>query len=58
MSAVVDKTCNVIFGHFRELLLEQAFEARKNDPAVSGAVIVDNSKFNLAISFFYNCRLS
>jgi hypothetical protein len=55
--AVVDKTRNVIFGHFGQLLLKQVFESCQDNGTLSGAIIIDNSKVDLRIAFFYNCRL-
>ena len=57
MCSIVDKTCNVIFGHFGELLLEQAFETRKDNRTLSGGIVVDHSVFDLTISLFHHCRL-
>ena len=54
---VIDKTSNVIFGHLWELLSKQAFEPCKDNHIIPGTIIVDNSEFNLAISFFQNRRL-
>jgi hypothetical protein len=55
--SIVDKTSDVVFRHFGELLLEDTFKASKYDEALSGAIIVDNAKLNLSISFFDHCRL-
>src|SRR5690349_18048517 len=57
MSAVVYKTCDVILGHFWKLPLKQALEACKDNRTLSGSIIVDNLKFDLAVSLFHNCRL-
>lgn len=57
MSAIIDETCDIIFGHFRKLLLKQAFETSENNPTLSSTIIIDSSEFDVAISFFYNCRL-
>lgn len=57
VSAIIDETCDVIFGHFGELLLEQAFETRKDNRALSGGIVVDHSVFDLTISLFHHCRL-
>jgi hypothetical protein len=57
MITVVDEASDVVFGHFRELLLEQAFEASEGDHALFGAIIVDDSELDLAIPFFQDCRL-
>lgn len=50
MSAIIDKPCNIIFGHLRQLLLENAFEAGEYHCAVGGAVIVDDTELNLALA--------
>ncbi len=50
--AIVDETGDVVLGHFQELLLKQAFEARKDDHALSGAIVVDHAELDLPVSFF------
>ena len=57
MSAVVNETRDVVLGHFRKLLLEQAFETCQDDHALSGAIVVDDSELDLTVSFLYNCGL-
>lgn len=57
VGAVADETGDVILGHFGQLFLEEAFEACEYDAAFSGAVIVDDSELDVAVSFFYDCWL-
>ena len=57
MVNIVDQTGDVVFGHFRELSLEQIFETCEDNCTLSTSIIVGNAKFDLAIDFFYNCRL-
>ena len=57
MRTVIHQSCNVIFWHFRELLLKDAFEPSQNDDAVAAIVIVDYPKFNVAFALLYYCRL-
>jgi hypothetical protein len=57
MCSIIDQTSDIVLGHLGELLLEDTFEAGKDDEALSGAVIVDNAKLDLSISFFNYCGL-
>jgi hypothetical protein len=57
MCTVIDEARNIVLGHFWKLFLEKAFEAGKNDEAILGIVIIDHSKFDLAIPLLNNCRL-
>jgi hypothetical protein len=50
MGSVVDESRNVVFGHFGELLLEDALEAGEDDERFALVIIVDNSEFNFAIA--------
>lgn len=52
MRSVVDKPGYIIFGHLRELFLKYAFEAGEDDEALSGRVIVNDTKFDLSFSLF------
>jgi len=52
VGAVVDKPGYVILRHLRQLLLEDAFEAGKNDKAIMVAIIVDDPELDVAVSFF------
>lgn len=58
MGAIIDQSCNVIFWHFRKLLLKYTFQTSHDDEALSSIVIVDNAKLDIPISFLCNSRLT
>ena len=57
MGFVVYQPRNVIFWHLRQLFLKYAFQAGKNDIALSCVVIVHHSESNLALLFLDYGRL-
>jgi len=57
MCAIVDESGYVILGHLWELFLEDALQASQNDQAFTLVIVVDDSEFDLAISFFDDCGL-
>jgi hypothetical protein len=52
MGPIVNKARNVILGHFGKLLLENAFQAGEDNEAIMGAIVVDNSEFDITAAFF------
>jgi hypothetical protein len=58
MCSIVHEPCNVVLRHFRQLLLEDAFEAGEYDVAGGFAIIVDDSKLDDTFALLDNCRLS
>jgi len=52
MSPIVNQTRNVIFGHLRQLLLKNAFQACEDDERIAVAIVVDHAKLDFAISLF------
>lgn len=58
MGSIVDESRNVIFGHFGELLLKDAFEACENDEGFALVVVVDHPEFDFAIALFNDGGLS
>src|SRR5271156_2343779 len=54
MGLVVHQSSDVVFGHFRQLLLEYALEAGEDDVALSGVVVIDHTKLDNAILLFNN----
>ena len=58
MRPIVDQSRDIIFGHFRELFLEDTFEACEDDKAIARAIIVDHAEFNFTTTFFEHGRLS
>jgi len=54
MRPIVHQPRNIVFGHFRQLLLEYAFQASEDDQAFALVVVVDHSEFNLAVALFDN----
>lgn len=52
MRSVIYKSRNVVLGHLRKLLLEDAFQARQNDKAVARTIIVYNAKLDFTSAFF------
>lgn len=57
VGAVVDKSRNVVFGHLRQLFLEDALQARQDDCALSPPIVVDHSELNLPITLLYDSGL-
>ena len=57
MRLVIDQSSNVVFGHLRQLLLEDAFKAGKDDIAFSRIVIINDSELDYAVLFFDDGRL-
>jgi hypothetical protein len=47
MRSIVNQSRNIVLGHFRKLFLEDALEARQDDKAVVGSVIVHNAKLDI-----------
>lgn len=52
MSLVVDQTCDVVFGHLRQLFLKDTFQSGQDDVMLSRIVIVHDSKFDQASLLF------
>jgi hypothetical protein len=52
MSSVVNKSRDVILGHFWELFLEDTFEAGQDDERFALVVVVDYSEFDFTIALF------
>jgi hypothetical protein len=52
MRPIVHQPRNIVFGHFRQLFLEDAFQTGEDDQAFALVVVVDHPKFNLAIALF------
>lgn len=52
MRSVVYKSRNVVLGHLRKLLLEDAFQTRQNDKAVARTIVVYNAKLDVTSAFF------
>lgn len=50
MGSIVDESRDVVFGHFGELLLEDALEACEDDERLALVVIVDDAKLYFAIA--------
>lgn len=48
MRSVVDQSRNIILGHFRQLLLEDAFQPGEDDEAVARTIIIHHPEFDLA----------
>lgn len=57
MGPIIHQSGYVIFRHLRQLLLKDAFEPCQNYKALPFAVVIDHSKFDIAISFLRNRRL-
>lgn len=57
MRTIIYQPSDVFLGHLWKLLLENAFEAGKDNQALSLVVIIDNSKLDVPISLFYDRRL-
>jgi hypothetical protein len=57
MSPIVDQSSDVILGHLRKLFLEDTFEAGQDDEALPFAIVIDDSKFDITISFLRDRRL-
>ena len=49
---IVDQSRYVVFGHFGELLLEDAFQASENDAAFAAAVVVHDLELDLVLALF------
>lgn len=58
MGAIIDQPGDIVLGHLGKLLLEYAFEPRKDDKALALIVVVDHPELNLAIALLDNCGLS
>lgn len=59
VGAVVNQTRDVVFGHFGKLFLEDTFQTCEDDDRIAAVVVVDDSEFDLAVSFFLDgglCR--
>lgn len=50
MGSIVDESRDVVLGHFGELLLEDTFEAGKNNEGLALVVVVDHAEFDFAIA--------
>jgi len=50
MCSVVDQPRNVILGHLGQLFLKDTFEAGQDDVGIPTAVVIDDSKLDLAIA--------
>lgn len=57
MGAIVDQPGYIVLRHLGKLLLEYAFEPRKDDKALALIVVVDHPELNLAIALFDHCWL-
>lgn len=58
MCPVVHQARNVVFGHFRQLLLKDALEAGQDDGALAVIVVVDDTELDLSIAFFDDSGLA
>lgn len=58
MGSIVDESRDVVFGHFGELLLKDAFEACEDDERFALVVIVDDTEFDFAVALFNDGGLS
>ena len=52
MCPIVDEPCYVVFRHFGELFLEDAFQASEDDAAFAATVVVDDSELDLVLALF------
>ena len=52
MRSVVDKSRDVVLGHFRELFLKNTFQSGENNKTVSRTIIVDYSKLDVLSALF------
>lgn len=57
MGSIVDESRDVVLGHFRELFLEDAFEAGEDDERFALVVVVDHAEFDFAVALFDDGRL-
>ena len=53
---VVDEAGDVVFGHFGELFLEDAFQACEDDVAFTRVVVVDYAELDYTVLLFDDCR--
>lgn len=58
MGSIVYESRDVVFGHFGELLLEDAFEACEDDERFALVVVVDYTEFDFAVALFNDGGLS
>lgn len=54
MRPIVHQPRNIVFRHFRQLFLEDAFQASEDYQAFALIVIIDYPELNLAITLFDN----
>ena len=57
MRPVIDQSRDIVLGHLRQLLLEDALQARQDDCALPPPVVVDHAELDVAISLFYGSRI-
>ena len=57
MGPIVYKSGNVVLRHFGKLFLKDTFETCEDDKTLAPIVVIDNSKFNFAITLLNDCRL-
>lgn len=57
MGSIVDESRDVVLGHFRELLLEDALEAGEDDEGFALVIVVDHAEFDFAIALLEDGRL-
>lgn len=58
MSPIIHQSSYVIFRHLRKLLLKDAFKPCQDYQALSFAIVINHSEFDIAISFLHNRRLA
>lgn len=54
---IIYQSSNILLGHLGKLLLKDTFKTGKDDQTFSGVVVVHDSKFDIAIPFFYDSWL-
>lgn len=52
MRSVIDKSRNIILGHFRKLFLEDTLQARQDDEAVVRSIIIHDSELDITSALF------
>ena len=57
MCPVVHQPRNILLGHFRQLLLKYALETGENLNTLSGAIVVDHMKLDVAATLLGDGRL-
>lgn len=57
MRSIIHQPGDIILGHLGELLLENAFQPRKNHKAVARPVVIDHPEFNVSSTLLKNRRL-